>query len=394
MVKSNPHFQNLTSNYLFVEIDKQVQKQSQKTPSAQFLNLGIGDITQPIAPSVSQAIAQAALEMSHPMSMRGYGPANGYSFLRQAIKDHEYAHLPIDSEEIFVSAGAKEDTANILDIFCSSNHIALAEPSYPVYVDTSLIKSDPQKIIYLPCKELNGFKPEPPQQHADLVYLCSPANPTGTALTFDECKKWVQYALDTKAILLFDAAYSAFITSTDVPHSIYEIPDADKVAIEFKSFSKTAGFTGLRCSYTIVPKKLQTEDGSLIWDLWKRRQMTKFGGLAYPIQKGALATYTEPGKTEIAHILQKYKKNIVTLREGLQKLGYTVFGGIDAPYIWMQTPVKSSWDFFHYLLENKHIITIPGSGFGPSGEGYIRLSGFATQSTIEEMLQRLQDRTI
>ncbi|MBN1914974.1 MAG: LL-diaminopimelate aminotransferase [Parachlamydiales bacterium] len=401
MVKTNPHFQQLDADYFFFNIEKRIASQKELYPKEHFLNLGIGDVSKPLVSSVSQAIALAAQEMSCKTTMQGYGPSQGYSFLKQAIKDHEYKTLPITPEEIFISSGTKNDTANILDIFSPKSRIALANPTYPVYRDTTVMSGrggikrnngNYTRIVYLNCSEKNGFKPPFPQKPVDLVYLCSPNNPTGTALTFEECQQWVDFAQKHRIVLLFDSAYEAFITAHNVPHSIFEVPGADEVAIEFKSFSKSAGFTGLRCSYMIIPQKLRSEEGHSLWELWTRRQSTKYGGTSYPIQKGALATYTEQGQKEIREILTYYKQNASLLQEGLGSLGFKTYGGVNAPYIWVKAPKKlSSWSFFDILLEKTRIVAIPGSGFGSMGEGYMRFSAFADREAIQKALERLKD---
>jgi LL-diaminopimelate aminotransferase len=388
MAAINSHFQKLTSHYLFPRIEKEAALLKEKKPDALLINLGIGDVTLPLAPSVVSALTDAAQEMGS--SVKGYGPSQGYLFLRDLIKENEYKDLSISSDEIFVSDGAKCDISTIPEIFSPNCKVAIANPAYPVYVDTSVMAG--REILYLPCTEETGFLPRPPREHVDLVYLCSPSNPTGAALSRKDLKAWVEYARKEKALLLFDAAYSSFITS-DAPQSIYEIEGAEEVAIEFKSFSKNAGFTGLRCSFYVFPKTLHLQKEAL-YALWKRRNDTKFGGVSYLIQKGAAAVYSPQGKKEIAEQIATYKRRTKLFRDGLKNLGFTVYGGTDAPFVWCKAPNGfSSWQFFDTLLHNAHIICVPGSGFGECGEGFVRFSCFTDEKTLQEALNRIQRHT-
>lgn len=398
MAHANAHFQKLTSYYLFPRIEKQASLLKEKTPDASLINLGIGDASLPLAPSIVKAICDAAQEMGDKKTFKGYGPSQGYLFLRELIAAHDFKNLNIHPDEIFVSDGAKCDTANILEAFDQNSIVAIPAPSYPVYVDSTVMagrtlqgKEDGtyEGILYLPCTPDTGFLPLHPKTHADIVYLCSPNNPTGVAMTRELLKEWVQYAKKEKAILIFDAAYESYITS-GAPHSIYEIEGAKDVAIEVRSYSKTAGFTGVRCSYMVIPKNIVIDNHSL-HSIWKRRTDTKFGGVSYIVQKGAAAIYSPSGMREIGEQIQIYKNRAQILREGLVKLGYTVYGGEDAPYIWCQTTKgKSSWEFFDHLLHKAHIITVPGAGFGPCGEGYVRFSCFREEALLEKALNRLK----
>lgn len=399
MVKINSNFLNLKAGYLFPEIEKRAAQLKEKDPSISFINLGIGDITLPLPESSIEALCSAASEQTHEKTLKGYGPSQGELSLRQAIKDNDYKKTDISTDEIFISSGTKNDISAIQELFCKSSKIAICDPSYPVYVDSNVLAGRAKRvqpdgtyqgIVYLPCREENNFIPAFPKSPVDVIYLCSPNNPTGVALSSSTLKKWVEYAKENNSVILFDGAYEAFITSKDVPHSIYEIDGADEVAIEFRSFSKTAGFTGLRLSYYVIPKKLKSTDGNCLNSLWKRRVDTKYGGTSYPIQMGALALYSEKGKKEKNSIISAYMENTNIMKKGLQSLGYTVFGGVDAPYLFCKTKSNlPSWDFFNVLLA-KAIISIPGRGFGPSGEGFIRFSGFAKIANIKKALEILK----
>ncbi len=392
MAEINPHYQKLKMSYLFQEIEKRSESARLKNPD--LLNFGIGDVTLPLAKPIVKAMCAAISELGETNTHRGYGPGGGYSFLREKIAQHDFSDQ-ISPDEIFISNSAKSDSANIQELFHPNNIVALADPTYPVYIDSTVLAGRSKEVsengtyegvTYLPCTEENNFTPPLPSGAVDVIYLCSPNNPTGVALTKNALEKWVDYALKNKAIILFDAAYEAFITS-NAPHSIYEIENANKVAIEFRSFSKKAGFTSLGCAYTVVPKDLHIP----LHSLWKRRVSTKFNGVPYPIQRGAEATYSESGKEVLKCQIVQYQKQTKQLRDGLQKLGYTLFGGIDAPYIWCKAPSKmKSWEFFDYLLEHAGIICTPGSGFGPSGEGFVRFSAFASENTITQALKRLE----
>ena len=403
MAKLNHHFSKLSDHYLFPEIEKRVADYQAKYPNHQLLNLGIGDITQALPAAVVGALCSASQEMGQMGTFRGYGPSEGYRFLREAIVQHEYAKLNIDADEIFISDGAQADIANFQELFATDNRIGIPDPTYPVYLDSNVMAGRTRALLktgkyggitYLPCTEENGFKPQIPNAPLDLIYLCFPNNPTGVALDRTLLKQWVDYARTNRAVLLVDGAYSAFVTQADTPKSIYEIEGAHEVAVEFRSFSKSAGFTGLRCSYTVVPRALKIFDfGNLhsLHTLWKRRQDTKFNGVAYPTQKAAAAVFTPQGQAEVGAMIASYQERTKSLRQGLLNLGFTVFGGLDAPYLWCKTPPKvSSWEFFDYLLQAHQIISLPGRGFGHAGEGFIRLSGFADPACLGLALSRLR----
>ncbi|UYP45330.1 LL-diaminopimelate aminotransferase [Candidatus Lokiarchaeum ossiferum] len=406
MVLVNENYLKLQKNYLFSDIARKTRDFIAANPKAPIIKLGIGDTTLPLPPTVIKAFHDAVDEMADATTFRGYGPEQGYAFLRELIVEHEYRTrgVSIQIDEIFISDGSKCDTGNILDIF-GRNTIAISDPSYPVYVDTNVMAGnagDPtnhgqySNIVYLPCNESNLFKPEIPAFHVDLIYLCSPNNPTGTALNYGEMKSWVDYALRENAIILFDAAYERFITEDQIPHSIYEIPEAQKVAIEFRSFSKTAGFTGTRCAFTVVPKDLLGFDSNQknfsIHALWNRRHCTKFNGVSYPVQKAIAAIYSQKGSEEILRNIQYYQHNAQIIRDGLNKAGLEFYGGINSPYIWVKSPQdKSSWELFDLFLHQMHIIGTPGSGFGPNGEGYFRLTAFGSQKDTQCAIERIQN---
>lgn len=400
MVTINPHFQKLKSGYLFPKIEQKKQALKEQNSSIDLIDLGVGDITQPLLPVVYEAFSKAINEMKE--KPIGYGPSQGYLFLREAIAKVDYKDLNIELDEIFVSNGAKCDCAHLLEIFSKNTIVALCDPSYPVYVDSTVMSGKTgfsneegkyKKVVYLNLLEEDGFMPRPPNEHCDLIYLCSPNNPTGVAITREALTEWVRYAKENESIIIYDGAYEAYITQ-DRPHSIYEIEGAKDVAIEIRSYSKTAGFTGLRCSYTVIPKSLKAKYKDIkvsIHSLWKRRHDTKFGGVNYLTQKAAAALYTEKGQEELKARIALYQKQTSALRNGLEKLGYKIYGGIDAPYLWMKTPEEhDSWTYFDYLLEKLHLISIPGRGFGPSGEGYVRLSAYAPITTIEKALTRFK----
>ncbi len=405
MVRINENFIQLPETYLFSEIAKRVNSYKQQYPDADIIRMGIGDVTLPLPPSVVEAMHKAIDEMASSSTFRGYGPEQGYQFLIEKIIENDYATLGvnIDSDEIFVSDGAKSDTGNIGDILGKDNIIAVTDPVYPVYIDTNVMGGRAgelmnngkwSNIVYLPCTADNDFIPALPKEKVSVIYLCFPNNPTGTTLTKTQLKAWVDYAIENKVLLLFDAAYEAFITEKDVPHSIYEIEGAKKVAIEFRSYSKTAGFTGTRCSYTVVPKECiaynSTGKSISLNPLWNRRQTTKFNGTPYIIQRGAEAIYTEQGKKEVQQMISYYMENATIIRNSLEKAGYKVFGGVNAPYIWLKVPAGyTSWGFFDKLLTEKHIVTTPGVGFGPSGEGYIRLTAFGSKEKTIEAMHRI-----
>ncbi len=392
MVQINPCFQAIKREYIFPIIDEKLADLKRDFPQAEIVNLGVGDIALPLAPAIVTAICDATREMGTEEGIKGYGPSCGYPFLRQAIAKHEFAHLGISADEIFISDGANSDTANIQELFCQSAIVGITDPTYPAYLDSCLLAG--KKTITLPCLEENGFFPEPPEEHCDLVYLCSPNNPTGIAMNRSQLKKWVDYALRKQAVLFVDNAYEAFITSPEAPRSIFEIEGAKECAVEFRSFSKSAGYTGLRCAYTILPKTLKGMiDGKEqpLYSLWNKRQVIKFNGAAYPIQKGAEAVYTQQGRKETQAQVQSYLDEAQRFLTTLKELGYTCYGGIDSPYIWWKTPPKkSSWDFFDLLLKQCHMITIPGTGFGECGEGFVRLSAFSLPNKTTLALERIR----
>jgi len=381
----NTHLQQLRGHYLFTEIANRTKAYQQTHPEAHVLRLGIGDVTLPLPSVIIEAMHRAVDELASAATFRGYGPEEGYLWLRQAIVDNDYTPRGIHllPEEVFISDGAGSDLGNLSELFDASNSVAILEPSYPAYVDTSRMAG--REIIWLPCLAQNNFYPALPKQKADIIYLCFPNNPTGTVLTRDELSRWVEYARANHSIILFDAAYEAFIEDTDVPHSIYEIEGAQEVAIEIRSFSKTAGFTAVRCGYTVVPKAtgLQT--------MWLRRQCTKFNGASYISQRAAEATYTPEGKAAIQANLSYYKQTAQIFLEGLRTLGYEVFGGKNAPYIWCRVPHGyTSWSFFDHLLHTRQIVCTPGAGFGPTGEGFVRFSAFSNRKDVEEALKRMK----
>ena len=402
----NENYLKLKAGYLFPEIGRRVREYQSANPDKKIIRMGIGDVTQPLASSVVKAFHEAIDEMSKAETFKGYGPEQGYDFLRQAILDNEYKSRGVDLniDEIFISDGSKCDTGNILDIFGRSNKIAISDPVYPVYVDTNVMDGRTgngldngyyEGVVYMPCKEENGFVPQIPTEKVDIIYLCFPNNPTGMTITKTDLKKWVDYALANKAIILYDAAYEAYISDASLPHTIFEIEGAKKCALEFRSFSKTAGFTGTRCAYTVIPKDLMAFDQNgkefPLNPLWLRRQTTKFNGVSYPVQKAAAAIYTEQGKKETRDIIKYYMENAAIMRENFAKLGYKVFGGTNAPYVWIKTKNDmKSWDFFDKLLHEVHIVGTPGSGFGPSGEGYFRFSSFASRESVLEAMERVK----
>lgn len=363
-----------------------------------FINLGMGDATLPIPSVVTDAISSAVLELKSEKTFRGYGPSHGELFLKKAIKENEYSNFSFTEDEIFISNGTKTDISAIQELFAEDSIIAISDPAYPVYVDSNVLagrtkafsQGTYEGLVYLPCLEENNFLPVPPNFSCDVIYLCSPHNPTGSAFKKHELQRWVDYAKKQQAIILYDGAYESFISSSDTPRSIYEIKGAEDVAIEFRSFSKSAGFTSLRLSYYVIPKTLSSNVFSL-HDLWKRRTDSRYGGTPYPIQRGGEASFSKEGKKALKEIIFKYKQNALFLREGLSSLGFTVFGGIDSPFIWCKTLNNlSSWDFFDYLLEKAQIITAPGVGFGLSGEGFVRFSSFPKKEFLEEGLKRLK----
>ncbi len=404
MALVNENFLKLNVSYLFTDIARKVNAFKATHPEAQVIRLGIGDVTQPLAPAVIEAIHRATDEMAHEETFRGYGPEHGYDFLQEAIIRHDFQPrgVRLDPVEVFINDGAKSDTGNIGDILGLDNSICMTDPIYPVYVDSNamsgragnLIDGRWSNIIYMPCNAENDFVPQIPDQRVDVIYLCYPNNPTGTVITKSELKKWVDYALRNESIILYDAAYEAYIQEDHIPHSIYEIPGARKCAIEFRSYSKTAGFTGVRCGYTIVPRELTatTISGERVElnALWNRRQCTKFNGTSYIQQRAAEATYSPEGKQQVRQTIQYYMENARIMRETLSSLGLEVYGGVNAPYIWLKTPHRTtSWQFFDQLLRGPHIVGTPGVGFGPTGEGYFRLTAFGKRQDCLTAMDRL-----
>ena len=405
MAQINENFIKIPATYLFSEIAKRVAQHKEENPTAPIIRMGIGDVSLPLPDAAVDAMIKAANEQRSAATFRGYGPEQGYDFLRNAIVENDFTAkgIAIEADEIFVSDGAKSDTGNIGDIFDVNNRVAITDPCYPVYVDTNAMagrageptaSGEWTNLVYLACNAENNFVPALPTEKVDLVYLCYPNNPTGTTLTKDQLTVWVEYAKTNNVIILFDAAYEAFITEDNVPHSIYEIEGAKDVAIEFRSFSKTAGFTGTRCGYTVVPKQLMgyTESGEPVAlnKLWNRRQCTKFNGTSYVVQCAAEATFSPEGKKQVKALIDFYTENAKIIREGLQKAGYTVFGGVNAPYVWAKAPEgMGSWEYFDFLLKEKNIVTTPGAGFGASGEGFVRFSAFGSREATIEAMERL-----
>ncbi|MCM3746275.1 LL-diaminopimelate aminotransferase [Paenibacillus pasadenensis] len=407
MTSINSNYLNLQGSYLFSEIAKRRTKFIQDNPQAEIISLGIGDVTRGLPDAVTKAMHAAVDELAVPGTFRGYGPEQGYDFLVNAIIENDYRARGVDiqSNEVFVSDGSKCDVGNIQEIFSQDAIVAVQDPVYPVYVDTNVMAGRSglfnseigryENIVYLDCTAENNFKPSLPDRKVDLIYLCYPNNPTGMTLTKDELKVWVDYARDNNCLILFDSAYEAFITEEDVPHSIYEVEGAREVAIEFRSFSKTAGFTGIRCAYTVVPRELKglDKDGSsvIINDLWNRRHTTKFNGVSYVTQRGAEAIYSAEGKAQIRSLVDYYMTNAGIIRDGLRSLGLEVFGGVNAPYIWLKTPNGlDSWAFFDKLLSEANIVGTPGVGFGRSGQGYFRLTAFGSLENTEKAVERIR----
>lgn len=406
MVHVNENFLKLPESYLFSEIARKVNAFKAAYPEANIIRMGIGDVTLPLPQAVIEALHRAVEEMALRTGFHGYGPEQGYDFLRETIRKNDFLDrgVDVDADEIFISDGAKSDTGNIGDILGSNNKVAVTDPVYPVYVDTNvmggrageLVEGKWSNIIYLPCTKENGFVPALPQEKADIIYLCYPNNPTGTTLTRAQLKVWVDYALEHDSLILFDAAYEAFIHDPEVPHSIFEIEGARKCAIEFRSFSKTAGFTGLRCGYTVVPKEVKANRASgesvSLNRLWNRRQCTKFNGTAYIIQRAAEAVYSDAGKQQVKEMVNFYMENARVMRHSLTEAGFEVFGGINAPYLWIKTPEGiSSWEFFDKLLSELHVVGTPGVGFGPCGEGYFRLTAFGDKEQTLQAMERIRN---
>jgi LL-diaminopimelate aminotransferase len=406
MATINTNYQKLQAGYLFPEIGKRVRNFAAANPSARIIRLGIGDVVLPLPAPIIDAMKAGVDEMARKETFQGYGPEQGHEFLREAIASHMRGQgAEVAADEVFVSDGSKCDTANIQEIFAVDNIIAVTDPVYPVYVDTNVMagRTGPVengrygKLVYLPTTAENGFEPALPSGHVDLIYLCSPNNPTGAVMSRASLQRWVAYAEREGAIILFDAAYEAFIREPGLVHSIFEIPGARKVAIEFRSFSKTAGFTGTRCAFTVIPKELCARDGSgaavPLHGLWNRRHTTKFNGVSYPVQRGAAAVFSPEGSKAVQANIDYYMENARIIREGLGKAGYRVFGGEDAPYIWLRVPAgMSSWQFFDKLLNDANVVGTPGSGFGSYGEGFFRLSAFGFRENVEEAVERIRSK--
>ena len=406
MALVNEHFLKLPNNYLFADIAKKVNAFKVSHPKADVISLGIGDVTQPLCPAVIEAMHKAVDEMASKDSFRGYGPEQGYQFLREAIVKNDFVArgIHLEASEIFVNDGAKSDTGNFQELVRWDNSIGVTDPIYPVYIDSNVMIGRAgelgedgkwSNVTYMPCTAENGFNPALPDKRVDVIYLCYPNNPTGTVITRDELRKWVNYAIKNDALIFYDAAYEAYIQDDDIPHSIYEIKGARKVAVEFHSFSKTAGFTGIRCGYTVVPKELTvaTLKGERIPPnhLWNRRQCTKFNGTSYISQRAAEAIYTPEGKAQVKATIDYYMNNARTMYNTLTELGLKVYGGRNAPYIWVKTPNDmGSWKFFEQMLYEAHVVCTPGVGFGPSGEGYIRLTAFGDAEDCKEAMERLK----
>ncbi|MCA9035460.1 MAG: LL-diaminopimelate aminotransferase [Planctomycetaceae bacterium] len=404
MFQINENYLKLKAGYLFPEIGRRVTAFTKSNPDARVIRLGIGDVTEPLPQAIVQAMHDAVDEMANRDTFHGYGPEQGYSFLREPIaaSDFQARGVDITPEEIFISDGSKCDTGNVLDILGPENRIAVADPVYPVYVDTNVMAGHTgdadasgryEGLVYLPGTEDNNFVPDLPSEKVDIIYLCYPNNPTGTVATRESLQRWVDYARENKSLILFDAAYEAFISDPEIPHSIFEIEGAKDCAIEFRSFSKNIGFTGVRCAMTVIPKQLTatTPDGTEVslHQLWSRRHSTKFNGASYIVQKGAAAAYSDEGRQQMKGLIDFYMTNARLLRDGLESLGIRVFGGVNAPYVWLKTPDGlSSWDFFDKLLQKGHLVGTPGSGFGAAGEGYFRLSAFNSRANVEEALRR------
>jgi len=402
----NENYFKLKAGYLFPEIGKRVRTFKAANPDKKIIPMGIGDVTRPLSPAIIKAFHDAVSEMGDAKTFRGYGPEQGYAFLREAIAENDYKSRGVDisADDIFISDGSKCDTGNIQEIFGSDNIVAICDPVYPVYADTTVMSGKTGEcadngyypgIVYMPCTEANGFVPELPKERVDIIFLCYPNNPMGAVATKSELKKWVDYAIKNKAIILFDAAYEAFITDETIPHSIYEIEGAEKVAIEFRSFSKTAGFTGTRCAFTVIPSTVMAFDkkgnSHPVKPLWSRRHTTKFNGVSYPVQRAAEAVYSQQGKREVREIIAYYMENASIIKKKLSEVGFKVYGGVDAPYVWVRTKDgMKSWDFFDKLLAEAGVVGTPGSGFGPSGEGYFRFSAFADRADVIEAMDKIK----
>ena len=398
----NSDFLRLSGGYLFSEINRRVAAYTTDHPDVKLIKLGIGDVTRPLPEAVISAMHRAVDEMGRRETFHGYGPEQGYEFLRRAIVFHDYLSrgVKLDVDEVFVSDGAKSDCGNIVDLFGQDNIIALCDPIYPAYLDSNIMSGKVRaqdfqtgissNLVYMQCNEENGFIPEMPRYKVDLIYMCFPNNPTGAVITQGQLKQWVEYANANNSVILYDSAYEAFINQEDIPHSIYEIEGAKSCAIEFRSFSKTAGFTGIRCAYTIIPKQLY-RDGVSLNAMWNRRQCTKFNGVSYVTQRGAEAVYSHEGKRQVQENICFYRKNAQMLANGLMRAGLTAWGGVNSPYIWCRTPKgMGSWEFFDFLLGKANVVTTPGVGFGSNGEGYIRLSAFGDAVETEKAMERIR----
>lgn len=404
MFKVNDNYLKLPGSYLFSNIAKKVAAFKEANPDKDVISLGIGDVTQALAPAVIDAMHKAVDEMADPATFHGYAPDLGYAFLREAIVENDFKARGVDiaPDEVFVSDGAKSDSGNIGDIFSVDNKIAVCDPVYPVYVDANVMDgrtgtydADTEmwsNVIYMPCTKENNFCPDLPEETPDIIYLCSPNNPTGAAFKKADLQKWVDYANEKNAVIIFDAAYEAYITEDDVPHSIYECDGAKTCAIEIRSFSKNAGFTGTRLGFTVVPKELKDSDGTSLNALWARRHGTKFNGAPYIIQRAGEAVYSEEGKQQTKEMVARYMENAKIIVEGLKEAGYKVSGGVNSPYAWLEVPEgMTSWEFFDFLLEKANIVGTPGSGFGPSGEGYFRLTAFGSRENTIEAIRRIKE---
>ncbi len=403
MIRINEHYQKLQNSYLFAEINQRIQAFQQQHPERELIRLGIGDVTQPLPDACVQAMHKAVDELAESQTFRGYGPEQGYDFLRQAIAKHDFQArgANINADDIFVSDGAKCDTGNIQELFAQDLRLAIPDPVYPVYVDTNVMAGRTgasqagryQGLVYLECTAENNYIPALPSEPVDLIYLCFPNNPTGASITREQLRLWVDHALEQKALILFDAAYEAFIQDEDVAHSIYEIEGAEKVAIEFRSFSKTAGFTGVRCAYTVVPKACTAYTAAgvavSLRDLWMRRHTTKFNGVSYPVQRAAEAVYSRAGKAQVAELIAYYLKNAAYIRDAFQRMGFACSGGDNSPYIWIEVK-QDAWAFFDFLLHNAGVICTPGVGFGRCGKQHIRISAFNHFDNVQQAMQRIE----
>lgn len=402
MIKMNPHYSKLNASYLFSTIARKITEHEAENPDSDLIRLGIGDVTHGLVQPCVDALKNAADELGSDATFRGYGPEQGYAFLREAIAKHDFGGRGVDlsAEEVFVSDGAKCDSGNFLDILAEDIEVGVPDPVYPVYVDTNVMAGRTgsfengryEGLAYLEGTVENGFVPEPPPYHLDLIYLCFPNNPTGATAQREQLERWVEYAREHQALILFDAAYERFIQTPDIPHSIYEIDGARSCAVEIRSYSKTAGFTGTRCAYTVVPKEIEVSDGAgsvrSLHSLWNRRQSTKFNGVSYPVQRAAEAVYSADGRKEIDGRIQYYMANAAIIRDRMQSAGYTVSGGLDSPYIWVQTGTDS-WSFFDRMLAEASVVITPGVGFGRMGEGFIRISAFNHKDKVEEAMERV-----